>query len=131
MAAPELLVRDLHAPLQRLGHKAHPLLSEHRDSGLGKDNHAFDLLLDRHADPYLDDHRVNDIIIFPATGHLEIATAAAAKAFGGRFAFLEDVNFESGLFLPEEGEAPEIRLEVFSGRRPLRHHEPGPPGSES
>ena len=68
---------------QRLGHKAHPLLSEHRDSGLGKDNHAFDLLLDRHADPYLDDHRVNDIIIFPATGHLEIATAAAAKAFGG------------------------------------------------
>ncbi len=99
---------------QRLGRKAHPLLSEHRDSGLGKDNHAFDLLLDRHADPYLDDHRVNDIIIFPATGHLEIATAAAAKAFGGRFAFLEDVNFESGLFLPEEGEAPEIRLEVFS-----------------
>ena len=99
---------------QRLGRKAHPLLAEHRDSGFDKDSHAFDLLLDRHADPYLDDHRVNDIIIFPATGHLEIATAAAVKAFGERFSFLEDVNFESGLFLPEDGEAPEIRLEVFS-----------------
>jgi acyl transferase domain-containing protein/surfactin synthase thioesterase subunit/NADPH-dependent curcumin reductase CurA/NADP-dependent 3-hydroxy acid dehydrogenase YdfG/aryl carrier-like protein len=98
----------------RLGRRFHPHLIRHQDSGLGEDIHAFEILLDRNAEPYMNDHRVDDIIIFPATGHLELATAAARKAFGESFGFLEDVNFESGLFLPDEGEAPDIRLEIFS-----------------
>jgi acyl transferase domain-containing protein/NADPH:quinone reductase-like Zn-dependent oxidoreductase/surfactin synthase thioesterase subunit/acyl carrier protein len=98
----------------RLGRRVHPHLVRHQDSGLSTDVHAFDILLDRHADPYLDDHRVDNLIIFPATGHLELATAAARKAFGKSFGFLEDINFESGLFLPDEGETPEVRLEIYS-----------------
>lgn len=99
----------------RLHRRFHPHVVEHRDSGLGAGHHTFEVLLDRAADPYLDDHRVDDLIIFPATGHLELATAAARRAFGDTFGFLEDVNFDSGLFLPDEGEAPTIRLEIYSG----------------
>lgn len=98
----------------RLNRRFHPHIFQHQDSGLSAQTHRFEILLDRAVEPYLNDHRVDDIIIFPATGHLELATAAARKAFGDRFRFLEDVNFETGLFLPDEGEAPEICLEVYS-----------------
>lgn len=98
----------------RLAKMAHPLVKAHVAAASSKDQHKFELLLDRHCDPYFDDHRVNDVIIFPATGHLETATAAATKAFGDSFGFLEDVAFESGLFLPEQGEHLPVRLEVFS-----------------
>ena len=30
------------------------------------------------------------------------------------FGFLEDVNFESALFLPEEGEYAEVKIEIYS-----------------
>lgn len=98
----------------RLAKAAHPLLKAHVATAAPKHHHEFDLLLDRRCDPYLDDHRVNDAIIFPATGHLETATAAAKEAFGDSFGFLENVTFESGLFLPEQGEQLPVRLEIFS-----------------
>lgn len=98
----------------RTGRQLHPLVAGHAPA-TGAGRHAFDLLLDRRVAPYLDDHRVNDVIIFPATGHLETATAAARAAFGASFGFLEDIHFESGLFLPDDGEMKSIRLEVDSG----------------
>ena len=98
----------------RLGKASHPLLRSYTPSAQDKDAHEFGLLLDRNVDPYLDDHRVNDVIIFPATGHLETATAAAKQAFGDRFGFLEDITFETPLFLPDEGELLPVKLEVFS-----------------
>lgn len=94
--------------------KVHPLIAGFEQSGSQKDSYSFDIILDRHIDPYIDDHRVDDVIIFPATGHLEIATAAAQNAFGEDFGFLEDINFESALFLPEEGEKYEVKVEAHS-----------------
>ncbi len=99
---------------RRLEKKGHPLIAATDQSGLHSTTHNFDILLDRHIDPYIDDHKVDDMIIFPGTGHLEIATAAAKQAFGDRFSFIEDVNFENALFLPEEGERYEVRVEVYS-----------------
>ncbi|MGL1887999.1 MAG: SDR family NAD(P)-dependent oxidoreductase [Reichenbachiella sp.] len=99
---------------KRLSKKIHPLISAFRTSGLDDTNFTFEVLLDRHTDPYIDDHRVDEVIIFPGTGHLEIATSAAKQAFGDNFGFLEDINFESALFLPEEGELAEVKIEVFS-----------------
>lgn len=99
---------------KRTSKKMHPLLNKIEESGSSKNNFSFDILLDRHVDPYIDDHRVDDAIIFPGTGHLEIATAAAKQAFDVNFGFLEDINFESALFLPEEGELANVKIEIFS-----------------
>ncbi|MES2591098.1 MAG: SDR family NAD(P)-dependent oxidoreductase [Bacteroidota bacterium] len=99
---------------KRKSKKTHPLITGFSKSGLNDNTFSFNVLIDKHIDPYIDDHKVDDVIIFPATGHLEIATAAAFQAFGNKFNFLEDVNFESGLFLPDEGEFSEIKIEVYS-----------------
>ena len=98
----------------RKNKKKHPLITGFDQSGVNANNYSFDVLIDKHIDPYVDDHKVDDVIIFPATGHLEIATSAAQQAFGEQFSFLEDINFESGLFLPDEGEFSEIKIEVYS-----------------
>ncbi|WP_342220860.1 SDR family NAD(P)-dependent oxidoreductase [Candidatus Fukatsuia endosymbiont of Tuberolachnus salignus] len=92
----------------------HPHIIQHHNSGLSQDVHNFRIFLDGQADPYIKDHTAAGLIIFPGTGHLELATAAAQKAFGSSFCFLENINFENGLFLPHDGEAPEIRLEIYS-----------------
>ncbi|HCX22475.1 MAG: short-chain dehydrogenase [Flammeovirgaceae bacterium] len=99
---------------RRVEKKPHPLISGFSQSGVNDTTYTFDVLLDRHVDPYIDDHRVDDVIIFPGTGHLEIATAAAKSAFKDQFGFLEDVNFENALFLPEEGEMYDVKIEVYS-----------------
>ncbi|MCV9389356.1 type I polyketide synthase [Reichenbachiella ulvae] len=99
---------------RRLNKKLHPLIKEYKESGLGENDFSFEVMLDRRTDPYIDDHRVNDAIIFPGTGHLEIATSAAMIAFEQEFGFLEDINFDNALFLPEEGEPAEVKIEVFS-----------------
>lgn len=99
---------------RRTQKKPHPLIAGFSKSGINDNTYNFDVLLDRHVDPYIDDHRVDDVIIFPATGHLEIATAAAQNAFKDQFSFLEDVNFENALFLPEDGEMYEVKIEVYS-----------------
>ncbi len=99
---------------KRLSKKVHPLILDQRKSGVNANNLTFDVLLDKRVDPYIDDHKVDDVIIFPATGHLEIASAAAKEAFGEQFNFLEDVNFENALFLPEEGEFAEVKIEIYS-----------------
>ncbi|UXP34082.1 SDR family NAD(P)-dependent oxidoreductase [Reichenbachiella agarivorans] len=99
---------------QRTSKRIHPLVKDYSSSGTNEDGYTFNFLLDRHIDPYIDDHKVDDVIIFPATGHLEMAIAAAQQAFGEDFGFLEDINFESALFLPEEGEFSEVKIEVYS-----------------
>ena len=73
---------------KRLSKKVHPLILGHQTSGVNQSNFTFDVLLDKHTDPYIDDHKVDDVIIFPATGHLEIAAAAASQAFGDQFRIL-------------------------------------------
>lgn len=99
---------------KRTERKPHPMISGYTQSGVNNTTLSFDVLLDRHVEPFIDDHRVDDVIIFPATGHLEISTAAAKHAFNDHFGFLEDINFENALFLPEEGEMYEVKIEVYS-----------------
>ncbi len=99
---------------KRLGSTGHPYLEESY-AGIaqaGQLGWAVDLNKNRHL--YLDDHKVDGALVFPGTGHLEIAQAAARTSFPGRSPFLEDVRFEAALFLPEDGPAPEVRLELHS-----------------
>lgn len=116
---------------QRLLHRFHPHITHHRNSGVSQAIHIFTLFLDQYADPYLSDHRMDDIPLFPATGYLELATAAARKAFGSAFNCLEDIYFKNGLFLSDDAEAIEASLEIYSeeGRYWImsrNHHDENP-----
>lgn len=102
-------------------HKTHRLdapIHPHLISNVSSVKHPhlvqWDMNLNVQVHKYIEDHKVDDTVIFPGTGHLELAYAAAQATFNTEFAFLEEVHFESALFLPEEGEAPEVRLEVSS-----------------
>ncbi|BDD06935.1 SDR family NAD(P)-dependent oxidoreductase [Aureibacter tunicatorum] len=99
---------------QRIGRRQHPYLKREIKSSVHANNLTWEVELDKEVHPFIEDHKVDGVIIFPGTGHLEIARAAAEASFGEKFAFLENVNFESALFLPDEGDIPHIRLEVSS-----------------
>ncbi|MCG8475006.1 MAG: SDR family NAD(P)-dependent oxidoreductase [Cytophagales bacterium] len=97
---------------QRLEARVHPYLINGVRSNFDANQIAWDVDLDKDVHPFVEDHKVDDVIIFPGTGHLEIATAAAQATYGEDFGFIEDVSFQSALFLPDEGEPPYVRLEV-------------------
>ncbi|WP_282036572.1 type I polyketide synthase [Saccharicrinis aurantiacus] len=99
---------------KRIGTKIHPMLNGVVDSNVDKGNFIWDIQLDKNEEPYILDHQVDDVIIFPGTGHLEIATAAGKASFADNFGFLEDIRFENALFLPDDGEMPHVRLEISS-----------------
>ncbi|BDD11789.1 hypothetical protein FUAX_42210 (plasmid) [Fulvitalea axinellae] len=96
----------------RTGKRPHPYLVSGERSGADANRFVWNVELDKAADPFIEDHQVDDVIIFPGTGHLEIATAASQLSFGEDFGFLEDISFQTALFLPDEGEPPHIRLEI-------------------
>ncbi len=99
---------------ERLGEVIHPHLSNVEQSVANPNQFIWKLQLDTKVHPYIEDHKVDGTVIFPGTGHLEVAFAAGKSSFGESFGFLEDIHFESALFLPEEGELMDIRLEVAS-----------------
>jgi acyl transferase domain-containing protein/acyl carrier protein len=82
----------------RLTPPAHPLLGQRAISP----KPAWESRLDLKLSPYLADHRVQRAIIFPATGYLELAFAAAREAFGPVPCEVEDVKLANPLFLLTE-----------------------------
>ncbi|SDM25909.1 Acyl transferase domain-containing protein [Catalinimonas alkaloidigena] len=99
---------------ERQGTTLHPFLVAKHQSATDAYRLLWDVRLDQRVFPYLEDHKVDGAIIFPGTGHLEVANAMAHASFPGTDFFLEDVHFESAVFLPDEGESPEVRMEVTS-----------------
>ena len=51
---------------------------------------------------YLADHRVQDTVLFPGTGYVEMALAAAAEAFPGRPVVLSEVEFRKALVVSDD-----------------------------
>lgn len=81
----------------RLGRQDHPLLGRRIDHT----EPTWQARLDTETQPYLADHRIQDTVVFPAAGYLEMASQAVLKLTGGTTAVLADIDLRKALFLPE------------------------------
>ncbi len=104
----------------------HPLLGQRLRSPAIR-GVVFETRLSSRALPFLNDHQVFDVVIFPATAYLELAFAAGAVVLGPAARVLEQVVIHEALPLPagEEralqivlvpGGAGEASFEIFSAR---------------
>ncbi|MGA7869671.1 MAG: acyltransferase domain-containing protein [Candidatus Binatus sp.] len=78
----------------------HSLLGRHFKSAQ-TETHFWEGVLDRSAQSFLDDHRVEGLTVIPAALYVEMALAAAAAAFPSQSFVLKDMEFRKALFLPD------------------------------
>ncbi|MBN4061715.1 SDR family NAD(P)-dependent oxidoreductase [Bacteroidales bacterium AH-315-I05] len=90
----------------------HPHLTRKSTSARELNNILWDITLDKRTYPYIEDHKVQGPIVFPGAGHVDLVIGAAKASFGEKFSFIEDVNFENALFLPDTGEPPHIQMDI-------------------
>ena len=79
----------------------HPLLGD-RLHLPGTDEVRYELQIDRMSLPYLEDHRVFEEVIVPASVFLEMALAAGCDTLQSDEVTLQDVTIERALALPED-----------------------------
>ncbi|MYX17926.1 amino acid adenylation domain-containing protein [Streptomyces sp. SID8374] len=93
----------------RLGRIDHPLLGRRTD----RTEPAWQARLDTESLPYLADHRIQDTVVFPAAGYIEMATQAVLRLTGGTAAVLADIDLRKALFLPDgEDRTVEVSLSL-------------------
>lgn len=83
----------------------HPLLGQRlRSPRIRGVVYATELNID--APSFLNDHRIFDIPLFPATAYLEMAMAAAQHGFGPGAYSVESVSIQAAMVLPEDALLP-------------------------
>ncbi|MEU0919303.1 amino acid adenylation domain-containing protein [Streptomyces cyaneofuscatus] len=93
----------------RLGQVDHPLLGRRTD----RTEPAWQARLDTESLPYLADHRIQDTVVFPAAGYIEMATQAALRLTDSTTAVLADIDLRKALFLPDgEDRTVEVSLSL-------------------
>ncbi|MFJ4972580.1 amino acid adenylation domain-containing protein [Streptomyces sp. NPDC088755] len=93
----------------RLGHIDHPLLGRRTD----RTEPAWQARLDTESLPYLSDHRIQDTVVFPAAGYIEMATQAVLRLTGATTAHLTDIDLRKALYLPDgEDRTVEVSLSL-------------------
>ena len=93
------------AARDRLPHQGHPLLTRR----LTQPGFWWQSSLNLHTFPYLVDHEVNDAVLFPGSGFLEVALAAADEA--GGLPVLEQVHFLKAMELGD-GKVARLHIEI-------------------
>ena len=77
---------------------------------------VFEARVSLSAHPWLGDHRIGDIAVFPAAGYLELIAAAARESFGDAPGALQNIAFQEMLPLPaEESRALQVTFSATSG----------------
>ncbi|SCF60018.1 hybrid polyketide synthase / nonribosomal peptide synthetase FtdB [Streptomyces sp. Cmuel-A718b] len=93
----------------RLGHRDHPLLGRRTDAT----EPTWQARLDTEDLPYLAGHRIQDTVVFPAAGYLEMAAQAVLRLTGSTTAVLADIDLRKALFLPDgEDRTVEVSLSL-------------------
>ncbi|MFF1792682.1 amino acid adenylation domain-containing protein [Kitasatospora sp. NPDC058263] len=96
----------------RRGRQDHPLLGRRLAGG----EPAWEARLDAEVLPYLEDHRIQGRVLFPAAGYLEMAVQAVRALTGGADAALAGIELRKALFLPdEESRAVQLTLSAENG----------------
>lgn len=96
----------------RRGRLDHPLLGRR----LAGAEPAWEARLDAEALPYLEDHRIQGRVLFPAAGYLEMAVQAVRTLTGGADAALAGIELRKALFLPDdESRAVQLTLSAENG----------------
>ncbi len=105
----------------RLGRFEHPFLKRNTQMISEEGLAIWEASLDIQKSPYLRDHQVDGEFVFPATGHIELAWAVASEQFRSEAFFLEALQFDSALIIPDNSRHPlDVRLEIVSGEGDYR-----------
>ncbi len=111
-AKESLWLESVESKENRFGKRIHPHVRIHRDNAVNSNDHLFDIQLDKRLYPYIEDHKVQGPIIFPGAGSCELALTCGMQAFGDKFRFIEDINFKKAVYLPDDGNPPEIQFNL-------------------
>lgn len=84
------------------GTAAHPLLMQHLELPEGSDIHVWESEIDLKEHPYLKDHKIQDTIVFPGAGYIEIIWAAIHEVFGEGRHLIQNVSLRNALPLAED-----------------------------
>jgi acyl transferase domain-containing protein/thioesterase domain-containing protein/acyl carrier protein len=90
----------------RLGSSPHPFLARRIRAA----DPTWHTRLDLNAAPFLKDHLVQEHIVFPAAGYVEMALGAARVLFGEGPSVIEEIDFKKALVLKETDEEARIQL---------------------
>ena len=82
---------------ERLGTTVHPLLGNRLDAAYT----VWNVELDKQALAYLDDHRIQDTVMYPAAAYVEMALAAAEEEWGPGPCVVEDIALQRAIFLSD------------------------------
>ncbi|QBD78788.1 acyltransferase domain-containing protein [Ktedonosporobacter rubrisoli] len=81
----------------------HPLLDTHMELVHPAETHIWEIELDKHRLPYLNDHRIQGAMALPVSVYVEMAQAATVEVFGPGTHVLTGIELKKLLLLPEQG----------------------------
>lgn len=83
--------------------EATPLLGHKFESSLQPNTILWETELDIAGVPYLNDHRILRSVVFPASGHIDMALSAAKALFPEENFEIRNALFVSAAYIPDEG----------------------------
>ncbi|MBI1357395.1 MAG: SDR family NAD(P)-dependent oxidoreductase [Acidobacteria bacterium] len=96
------LERSARPKATRRDPSAHPLLGPAVQPADQADRRIWQAPVSVAGTPYLGEHRLGELIVFPAAGYAELALGAARDLYGDGPFELRDLRFEKMLVLPED-----------------------------
>ncbi len=109
---------------ERTGFPAHPLL----DQRLSDPHPTWQSRLNHQFLPYLNDHRVDGLVVMPGAAYIEAALSAHAQLFGDTTCSLENLSFHQALILESDKDPvvhitlnPETGDYAFFSKEPANH----------
>ena len=95
---------------------AHPLLGSRFVVAGEPETYIWENAISTTALPYLEDHRVQGVAIFPATAYIEMTVAAAREIYGDVPVEVTEIDYRKPLFLTADSVRMQLSLSPADGR---------------
>ena len=102
----------------RLGPPGHPLLGRSANTS----DPQWGLKIHPELLPYLDDHRLNGRVVFPAAAYVEMALGAGRQLHPESPLIIEEIEFHRALFLPGPGQTTRLEFRASADDGTFRIH---------